>query len=106
MTLQNIGDCAAGDLVAEIRQRTLSPAIAPILVLLCHANDQRFDLTTRARPSWSATGAPIVLLGNQSPVLGEQGFRLHDGGYFRQEFPAEPLGSSCLAADAEITSNT
>jgi hypothetical protein len=30
-------------------------------------------------------------LGDQSPVPGEQGFRRHDGGYFRQEFPSEPL---------------
>src|SRR5215813_754794 len=77
LPLENRSDRAAGYAVSEIRQRALDAPIAPISVLLCHANHQCLDLRGGARSSRSALGAAVVFLGDQLAMPSQQGLRSH-----------------------------
>ena len=61
---------AACHLVSQIRECALDTSVAPISVFFCHAQHQRFDLSRRARPSWSAMATAIVFPRDQLPVPG------------------------------------
>ena len=58
MALQDIADRLIADLISQIGQRPHNPVIAPITVLLGHANDQLLDLSLDPRPAGAATCVP------------------------------------------------
>ena len=64
------GDGAGRQPDAELQKLSLDAPIAPISVFFGHVQDQRFDLSRRARPSWSALATAIVFLRDQFPVPG------------------------------------
>ena len=96
--LENVSDRATRDLVAEIRQRALYPAISPIVVLGGHAYHEVFDLFVSPGSSRAALLAAVVLPGNQSPVPSQERFGRDDGGYFAKDASAELLRFCCQAA--------
>ena len=79
-------------LVTQIGKGPLDPPIAPIPVLCCQSDDQLFNLALSSRPSWATILAPVVLLGDQLPVPGQESFRSDDGGDFPQDATAKHFG--------------
>jgi len=76
VALQDIADRLIADLIPQIGQRPGDPVIAPITVLLGHANDELLDLAPDPRSAWTATGfRAIELAGDQ---LAGCGFRRPD----------------------------
>ncbi len=57
MTLQDIADRLIADLIPQIGQRPRNPVIAPVTVLLGHANDQLLDLSANPRPARASVRA-------------------------------------------------
>jgi hypothetical protein len=69
MALQHIADCLIADLIPEVGQCSHDPVIAPIMLLLGHADDQLLDLSTDPRPSGAMAGLrAIEFAGNQLAV--------------------------------------
>ncbi len=50
MTLPDVADRLIADLVPQIGQRPHNPVIAPVTVLLGHANDELLNLSLDPRP--------------------------------------------------------
>jgi hypothetical protein len=84
--------------VSQVGKRSENPSIAPIAILLRHPNHQGFDLTVSARPSRPATVAAVILLRNQFPVPGQQGFWRHEGSDLGQESPSQSFRLGSQAA--------
>src|SRR5262245_64409034 len=66
-----VGHCRSFDrrLIPQIGQRPSDPVIAPITVLLGHANDELLDLAPDPRSAWAATGfRAIELAGDKLAV--------------------------------------
>jgi len=57
VTLQDIADRLIADLIPQIGQRPRNPVIAPVTVLLGHANDQLLDLSANPRPARASVRA-------------------------------------------------
>ena len=70
--LQNVGDGAAPDLMAQVGQRSLDSTVAPISILAGHTYHQPLNLILRTRPAWATSLAAIVLLGDQPAVPGQE----------------------------------
>jgi hypothetical protein len=76
MALQHIADRPIADLIPEVGQCSHDPVIAPIMVLLGHADDQLLDLSTDPRPSGATAGfRAIEFAGNQLAVPGQNRIR-------------------------------
>jgi len=76
--LENVGDGAPCKLAAKIGQRTLDPPVAPAPVLRCQANNQVLNLIAGSGSARATILAPIVLLDDQLPASGQEGFRRDD----------------------------
>jgi hypothetical protein len=76
---QNVGDRIVCQQMSKIGQRSLNPTITPIPVFLRHPSDERRNLSGGSRPSSSALGAAIVLLGDQLSMPSQQCLWRHDG---------------------------
>jgi hypothetical protein len=92
MLLQNVGDGAPSDLVAQVGQGSLDSPVAPISILGSHTYHQLPDLLLRTRPAWATSLAAIVLLSDQPAVPGQERCRGHHRGQFLQQTPAQLLG--------------
>ena len=76
MALQDIADRLIADLIPQIGQRPSDPVIAPITVLLGHANDELLDLAPHPRSAWAATGfRAIELAGDKLALPGQDSIR-------------------------------
>ena len=74
VALQDIANCLVADLIAEIGQCPYNPIIAPIPVLLGHADDQLLDLSADPRPARTSTGLrAIEFAGHLFAVPGQDG---------------------------------
>ena len=74
VTLQDIADRLIADIMSQIRQRPGDPVIAPVTVLLGHANDQLLNLCLDSRPARAATGlGAIEFAGDELAVPGQDG---------------------------------
>src|SRR5882672_8127616 len=60
MASQNARDCIVCEPMSQIRQGSLNPPIAPILIFLCHPSHEFCNLGGGLRPSRTALSAPIV----------------------------------------------
>src|SRR5215467_3844548 len=80
VSLQNVSDRAASNLVAQIGQCTLDPTITPIPVLFCQSDHQGLDIDGFSRTAWPTLLCSIVLVGNQFPVPSQQGLGRGDSG--------------------------
>ena len=89
--LEDRGDRALADLVAEMRQGPLDASVPPIAVLPGQSHDQGFEFTLSPRPASAPPFAAVVLLSDQLAVPGEQRLRRHEGGHLRQDGPPQPL---------------
>ena len=92
MPFQDRRDRTMSDLVPRVGQGSLDAPIAPIAILPGQSHDQSFEFAGSARPARSSFAAPVVLLGDQLAVPGEQGLRRHDGSDFREDGPSQPFG--------------
>ena len=79
------------DVVAEVGQGTADPRVAPSRILDGHPHNQLGTHLRRQRPTATATGTAVVLLGNQSPIPTQNGVRCDDASYLRQDPSAEFL---------------
>ena len=78
--------------MAEIGESSGDAIIAPALILLGHAEDQRFEFRADARTSRvGAMLRAVELAGDQTAIPSEDGFRLRNTGDLRQTLPPEPL---------------
>ena len=78
--------------MAEIGQSPGDAIVTPALVLLGHAEDQRFEFGADARTSRvGAMLGSIELAGDQTSIPGEDSFRFRNTGHLRQTHPPEPL---------------
>jgi hypothetical protein len=74
VALQHIANRLIADLIPQIGQRPRNPVIAPVTVLLGHANDQSLDLSPDPRPTPAATGLrAIEFAGDKFAVPGQDG---------------------------------
>src|SRR5262245_8239738 len=82
-----VGRCdrLIADLIPQIGQRPSDPVIAPITVLLGHANDELLDLAPDPRSAWAATGfRAIELAGDKLAVPAQDSVWPHYGGQSRR----------------------
>jgi hypothetical protein len=87
MALQDVAYGLVSDRVAQVRQGTNDPVIAPGAVLLGHADDQRFQLRISRGTPWGLTlGGAIKLLGYELAVPSQDRIRFDDGGHGFQGF--------------------
>ena len=90
--LQNAGNRAARDLMAQISERSLNSPVAPIAVLSGHADQQLLDLVCRAWTARAALLANIVLPGDQPAMPGQERCRRHHRGQIIKHTSAQFLG--------------
>ena len=94
MLFQCFGDCAAGDGVTDVFQRSLDPTVAPARVVGGHADDEGADLLHDA--GGGPTFARACPLGCYQAVLpSENRVRRHDGGDLILELATERLAPRC-----------
>src|SRR5215469_12990253 len=91
MLLENVGDRAAPHLMAQVGQRSLDSAIAPISILGGHTYHQLLDLVFRTRTAWAPSLAAIILLGDQPPMPGQERGRRHQSAHFMKHAPTRFL---------------
>src|SRR5215469_16806162 len=84
--------------MAQIGERSLDSAIAPISVLRGHADHQLLDLLSGVRTTWPSLLAAIIFPGDQSPMPAQQCCWRHDRGQFIKHAPAQFLGPDCQAS--------
>src|SRR5260370_11090332 len=60
VTLQDLADRLIADLIPQIGQRPRNAVIAPITVLIGHANDQLLDFSLDPRPARASTGLRAI----------------------------------------------
>src|SRR5580704_1346686 len=96
--LENVRDRATRHLMAEIGQRALYPAIAPIPVLSGHTDHQILDPFLGPGSSGAALLAAVVFPGNQLPVPSLKRFGRDDGCQLSKNPSAELLGFGCQAS--------
>jgi hypothetical protein len=95
VSFQNIAHGLVTDSVSKIRQGTDNTIVPPGPILSGQAHHQGFQLHTDCRAPWRpAFLRAVELLGNQLPVLGENGLRGDEGGHFRQCLLSKLLGSA------------
>src|SRR4029450_6916779 len=102
MLLQYIGNRATTQVVTEIRNGTENPPVAPIPILLSHADDEVLDIIGSPRPSGASLGTAIILLGNEFAMPGQQCIRRHKVGNVMQYSTADKFGFGCQAATLVI----
>src|SRR5262249_10291740 len=91
---EHVSDSLVRDVVAEINEGASDPIVAPISVLLGHADDQPFDLRDDSRPARiRAMLRPIELAGDQTTIPAENGLGLGDTRYIGEELAAEPFAN-------------
>jgi hypothetical protein len=96
--LQNVGDSAARNLMAQIGQRPLDSSVAPIPVLRGHGGDQAPDLILRPGTTGTPLLAAIIFPGDELTMPGQERLRRHDGGQLMKRPPAP-----CLGPDRQTT---
>jgi len=64
VTLQNVRNRSARQLMTQIRECTLDSNLTPIPVFLCHAHNQGFNIFPHGRSAGAAPGAAVVLAGD------------------------------------------
>src|SRR5215472_9414702 len=87
MLLQNVGNRAASHLMAQVGQRSLDFAVAPIPILGGHTYHQLLNLVLRTRTAGATSLAAIVLLGDQPAVPGQERCRRHHSAHFMKQAP-------------------
>src|SRR5215831_6432812 len=92
MLLQNIGDGAASNFMAQVGQCSLDSPVTPIPVLGGHPDNQTLDLVPGARTAWASLLAAVIFSGDHPAMPSQQRCRRHDGGQFLQPTPAQCLG--------------
>jgi hypothetical protein len=92
--LQNVRYCASTDSMAEIQKCSQDAPVPPIPILPRHLHYERFDFSRRPLPSWSASRAPVIFLGDELPVPSQQCLGRDDGGDRCEHLPTEAF---CLA---------
>src|SRR4051794_28373485 len=94
MTFQNVSDRLIGDRMAEIGEGPGNAIVTPALVLLGHAEDQRFEFVADARTTRVGTMLRAVELASDQPAIpGHDGFRFRNTGHFGQILPPQPLAN-------------
>src|SRR3954464_4908841 len=77
VAVQDVADRLIADPISQIGQGAGNPVIAPVPILLGHANDQLLDFSRDSRPARAATSFRAVeLAGDQLSVPGQDGVRL------------------------------
>jgi len=90
--LKDVADRLIADPVPQIDQRPSDPVIAPITVLLGHANDELFDLARDPRSAWAATGSrAIELAGDKLAVPAQDSIRPSHGCDFAENLAAQAM---------------
>src|SRR5688572_7999581 len=79
--LQNVGNGATSQAVAEVGHCTENPPVSPITILLSHADYEVLDFVGGAWPTQSALGTAVILLGNQLAVPSQQCVRRNQVGF-------------------------
>src|SRR5262249_46677690 len=92
MALQDIADSLIADLISQIGQRPRNSVIAPVPVLLGHANDQLLNLSLDPRPA----GAParlraIKLAGDKFAVPSQNGVRPRHIGHLGEALAGQAM---------------
>ena len=93
MVLEDSFHRVPGDLVTEVRQRTLDPRVAPQRILARHPHHEVSDLSERHRAASTSLRTAVVLLGDQLPVPAENRVRSDDTGHLHQCAPAKSLAA-------------
>ncbi len=92
VTLQDIADRLIADLIPQIGQRPRNPVIAPITVLLGHANDQLLDFSLDPRPTGASRGfRAIEFAGDQLAVPGQDSVRPGHIGHLAENLAAQSM---------------
>src|SRR5262245_53620497 len=92
MPLQDIANRLIADLIPQIGQRPRNPVIAPITVLLGHANNQPLDFARDPWPARTATGfRAIELAGDKLAVPGQDGVRPSHGCKLGESLAAQAM---------------
>lgn len=67
-SVEDLPHCRGGDLVAELHQLALGPAMAPRRIILRHRQNELLHRRGGRRPTWFPPGAVVPLTGNQPTV--------------------------------------
>jgi hypothetical protein len=87
---QHLGDRASRDMVVEVLQRALDPAVAPAWILCRHPHNERRDLLHEPRTPW-APALECPLLSDQPPVPSQNRVGRHDRCHLLQHPATESL---------------
>jgi hypothetical protein len=89
---RTLPDRLIADLITQIGQRPSNPVIAPVTVLLGHANDQALDLLLDPRPAGAPTSLrAIKLAGDKLAVPSQDGVRPGDIGHLAENLAAQSM---------------
>jgi hypothetical protein len=92
MTTQNIADRLIRNLVAQIRQSSSDPVVAPGPVLLGHANDQILDVFDDWRPARASTRMRSIEFSSDKPSVPPQdGVRQGSSSHLSKSLAAQSL---------------
>jgi hypothetical protein len=92
VALHDVADRLIADLIPQIAQRPRNPVIAPITVLLGHANDQLLDLALDPRSARAATGfRAIEFAGDELAVPGQNRVRPGHIGHLAENLAAQSM---------------
>jgi hypothetical protein len=92
MATQNIADRLIRSSMAQIRQSSGDPVVAPGPVLLGHANDQVLDVFDDWRPAWASTRMRSIEFASDEPSVPPQdGVRQGGSGHLTESFAAQSL---------------
>lgn len=78
MPFQNVPDRVVRQIVAEVGQGPLYPAVAPRAILFGHADSQSSNVQARCWPTARSAPTDSVLAGNQISVPRQQSLRRRD----------------------------
>jgi len=86
--LQDIGDGAFLDYVAQIGQSTFDPSTTPTTVLGRYANDQLFNIVAASRSTWATVLASVEFISDQLSVPCQQRLGRYERGDLAQSAAA------------------
>ena len=90
--LQDVGDGAVPDFMAQVGQCSLDSPVTPIPVLGGHADHQSRDLISGAWTAWASLIAAIIFPGDQPAMPSQERCWRHDGRQLMKPTPAQLLG--------------
>lgn len=78
--------------MTRIGQCSLNPPAAPVTVFRGHADNQVLNLLAGMGAAKATLFAPVIFLGDQSAMPGQELLRGNDNGQFMKDPPSKLLG--------------